>query len=70
MAYASENDEIAARKLGYAVFRNAERGSSFVNGARHIWSTRIGWQTADLIAGSYRHHAIFDTLSDALEREI
>jgi hypothetical protein len=70
MAYASENDEAEARKKGYEVSRTVQRGSAFVNGQRHIWSTRIGWQTADLFSGKFCHHKIFNKLSDALEREL
>jgi crotonobetainyl-CoA:carnitine CoA-transferase CaiB-like acyl-CoA transferase len=70
MAYATTGDEELARKKGYTVSRSAERGSAFQQGTRHIWSTRIGWQTADLIAGNYRHHAIFPELIDALERKL
>jgi hypothetical protein len=70
MAYASEEDEATARKLGYTVSRTVQRGSAFTHGLRHIWCTRIGWQTANLIGGQYRHHAIFNKLSDALAREL
>jgi len=70
MAYAHADDEAEARKRGYEVSRTVERGSAFINGDRHIWSTRIGWQTADLVAGSFRHHAIFNELIDALERKL
>ena len=70
MAYASEHDEADARKKGYTVSRTVQRGSAFINGQRHIWSTRIGWQTADLVEGKFRHHAIFNTLTDALERKL
>lgn len=70
MAYAAVEEERLATKLGYAVFRSEQRGSSFSKGQRHIWSTRMGWQTADLINGYYRNHLIFDKLSDALGREI
>jgi len=70
MAYASEEEEQAALAMGYEVSRSPERGSAFAQGQRHIWSTRIGWQTADLVAGQYRHHVIYDDLLKALQREL
>jgi hypothetical protein len=70
MAYASEHEEEVALLRGYEVNRSADRGSSFRNGQRRIWSTRMGWQTADLIAGQYQNHQIFSELPDALERKL
>lgn len=70
MAYASEEEEQAALAMGYEVSRSTLTGSKFRHGARRIWSTRIGWQTADLVAGQYRHHVIYDDLLKALQRDL
>lgn len=70
MAYATSEQEEEARSLGYIVTRSAKRGSSFTLGARVIWSTRMGWQTADLMAGYYRNHKFFEDLDEALRREL
>ena len=70
MAYAEANEELLARQLGYAINRSADKGSSFMKDDRRIWSTRLGWQTADLNNGSYINHEIFNTLSDALKRPL
>jgi hypothetical protein len=70
MAVFHEQDETLARKLGYAVIRSPRAGASFVRDDRHVWSTRLGWQTADLDNGSYVNHKIFANLPDALERPL
>jgi hypothetical protein len=70
MPYANEQDEALARTLGYSVRRSHKSGSSFSKDDRNVWSTRIGWQTADLDNGSYRNHEIFAELSDALKRPL
>lgn len=70
MAYATDKEATKALGLGYSVSNSAQMGTSFARGGRHIWSTRLGWQTADLIDGMYRNHKFFENLNEALERPL
>ena len=70
MPYADKQDEELARSMGYSVHMSHKSGSSFKKDDRNIWSTCMGWQTADLDNGSYRNHKIYGVLSDALRRPL
>lgn len=70
MAYATEAEEMLARRLGYDINRSEQKGSSFKHDKRHVWSTRIGWQTADLVSGTFHDHMFYEKLPDALRRDL
>ena len=75
MPYATEKEDALPLKLGYTHNRDTGRGSSFKKSRRRAWSTRQGWQTADLIKHPedweyYAHHLHFKLLSDALNRSL
>jgi hypothetical protein len=59
-----------AMNLGYEALINNDRGARFYKGSRVIWAIREGWQTADLIDGSYQNHEKFESLEDALRRDL
>lgn len=69
MAIATLDQIKKAEELGYAHEPTPNRGSSFGQGYRRVWSLANGqWQTADVIGGLYRNHEKFDSLEDALQR--
>ena len=70
MRYATRTEEIGARELGYNVVRSPKSGTTFSQGKRRVWLTRLGWQTADRIDGSYQNHKIFEDLQEALQRPL
>jgi hypothetical protein len=59
-----------AMNLNYEVTINNNRGASFQHGDRRVWAIREGWQTADLIDGIYQNHEKFESLEDALRRDL
>ncbi len=77
MSYATDKEVTLAEDLGYEWCKNVSRGHRFAKGNREIWSVCIneqslqfGWQTADLVNGSYCNHLKFPELSDALARPL
>jgi hypothetical protein len=70
MSYATPEEIKLAMTLNYELTQNTRTGSKFVNGARNVWSTFYGWQTADLINNKYTNHLTFDSLSNALKRKL
>jgi hypothetical protein len=70
MSYATDKEVAQAEALGYTWDSNQHRGHVFEQGDRHVWSCHKGWQTADLLDGSYRNHRIFNDLSGALKRPL
>jgi len=76
MPYADEGEVKLAESLGYTHETNTNRGSSFVNGTRHIWSIynrrtyQTSWQTADLLDNYYGNHVDYKDLAKAIERPL
>jgi len=71
MPYASDKEAELAKELGYTHTRNSDVGSRFSKYNRNIWSTRRGWQTADLNDdGYYTNHQMFENLTYALRRPL
>lgn len=73
--YATTIQKDYAVMRGYRVMEDTRFGTRFElivpGGAdRHIWSIRSGWQTADMIEGSYCNHEKFGTLLEALDRPV
>ena len=83
VTYATDLEDAEADKLGFTIHRSAMKGSTFIKKRRYVWSIVVShsgdpnfsgiwtrWQTADLIEGHFTNHKRFDTLSDALNREL
>jgi len=76
MAYSTEEDQRVASDLGYAHERSTNRGCKFTKGQRHIWSIyelrtyTASWQTADLIDNRFTNHQAYESLTEALRREL
>lgn len=74
MSYATQEEIGLAMNLNYSMTQDNNNGSRFKRGIkkgdRHIWSTRSGWQTADLVDNRYINHQEFNELTDALRREV
>lgn len=70
MTYATREEITLANELGYSVEESIQYGNRFTNGNRNVWAIREGWQTADLIDGSYCNHKAYTQLEEALKREL
>ncbi len=68
--YSTPTENDLALRLGYEITINTEKGSTFTKGARNVWAVRTGWQTADLLDGSYQNHMKYNILTKALKRSI
>lgn len=70
MAYITQDEQDLALNLNFEIRMSPQVGATFNRADRHIWGIREGWQTADLIDGSYCNHQRFNDLADALNREV
>ena len=69
MAYSTLDEKDLAKSLGFQITEDSQFGTRFVKQQRHIWPTKEGWQSADLIHGYYCNHLHFKNLKDALYRK-
>ncbi len=76
--YANEHEMLTALSLGFNISEDRQVGNRFWKGARYVWAVYTRsldaggpqWQTADLVDGHYTGHQKYDSLVDALKREV
>jgi hypothetical protein len=62
--------ELKLRELGFTVYRSNQDGWHVDRDNWRIWQVRQGWQSAQLIDGSYCNHKICKGHQEGLEEAI